>query len=88
MYNNIGQKIKSLAKFCGALAFGLCVIAAFFVLLSGNFIGALIVLALGFLSLISSWPLYGFGQLVEDVSALRKKTAPPTDTASDELPEL
>jgi len=88
MNKNIGQNIKSLAKFCGPLAFGLAVIAAYFVSLSGNFIGAVCILVAGLICWLSSWPLYGFGQLIEDVHALRKKTESPTDTASDELPEL
>ena len=42
----------------------------------------------------ASWPLYGFGQLVEDVSALRQRTehgaaksSAPAETFGD-LPEL
>ena len=42
----------------------------------------------------ASWPLYGFGQLVEDVSALRQraehgaaKSSAPAETFGD-LPEL
>ena len=87
MFNNIGGKIKGLAKFC---AYG-CVICGVIIALIGlgNYIGkadyledaaynglqmlkyGLITAAVGF---VSAWPLYGFGELIEDVSMIAYNT--------------
>ena len=106
MFDNIGGKIKGLAKFC---AYG-CVICGVIIALIGlvNYIGksdyleyasvyggagygysslteagdvaynglqmlkyGLITAAVGF---VSAWPLYGFGELIEDASMIAYNT--------------
>lgn len=48
----------------------------------------------GLLALISSWPLYAFGQITDDIHAMRENAAAPSSPAAaafvavDELPEL
>lgn len=92
MYQNIGKKIMMLAQIIGwlFLVAGVIVfIASFPDKYDGPEVYGWIALGVGVLSFISSWFLYGFGQLVDDVSVIRNapKEA-PKDTVSDELPEL
>lgn len=94
MYTKIGKKIQKLAEVCGILCL---IVSAFALLFALAFvsndeaeiaISAFSVVISGVVGFIGSWPLYGFGQLVEDVSALRKRSESPAEIASDELPEL
>lgn len=74
MYSNIGKMIKGFAIVLGWLLLAAGVIAFF--LLVGNYrhrITAYCCLGGGILSFFLSWFAYGFGQLVEDVRALREK---------------
>lgn len=93
MYTKIGKKIQILAEVCGILclitsAFALIFVLAFVINEAEMSISAFSVVIGGVVGFIGSWPLYGFGQLVEDVSALRKRSESPAEIASDELPEL
>ena len=73
MYNNIGSKIKTLAKVLGLLLLVVGVIAGIYLLADGrsrnDSLGG-ILLASGVLGYICSWPLYGFGELVENIQKL------------------
>ena len=74
MYNDIGNKIKLLAK-CTFICEAIASITAAIIVFSGAYV------EFGFVPLIcgpliawsSSLVLYGFGQLVEDVHAIRYK---------------
>ena len=73
MYNNVGGKIK-------ALAMGICIIEAVALVITGfvlmEEIGgtAILIVLLGpVVAWLSSLVLYAFGELVEDVHALRNK---------------
>ena len=74
MYDNIGRKIKSLAKFI----FVLESIASFFAgiliyALSNKAALTFIIMICGpLIAWISSWTLYAFGELVEDVGVIRR----------------
>ena len=92
MYNDIGKKIKILAQVLGWILLIVGVIFALIYLTDSNsandFIGG-IGLVVGIVGFISSWFLYGFGQLVDDVRIIRNATKEAQkDTVSDELPEL
>lgn len=91
MYENIGAKLKGLASIVGVVALGGGVLGCMVLTANGSLL-AWPTLIFGVIGLISSWPLYGFGQLVEDVHAIRMNgEAHPTDNSqvnSDELPEL
>lgn len=70
-YDNVGKKIMSLAKILGVI-FLLSGIFAFIALLAYDFIAiAFGSLVGGVLLFISSWFLYGFGQMVDDINAMR-----------------
>lgn len=91
MYENVGGKIKVCAVVTGWV---LCLVGIFtgLALLKISVIFTLLCFMGGALGLVGSWPLYGFGQLIEDVSALRsRREAPPVEQnqcTTDELPEL
>lgn len=77
MYNNIGKKIKVLAMILGWVLVIAGLIVAYLKLVANSYMGddtlGWIALAVGVLGLISSWPLYAFGQLVDDTNAIRKQ---------------
>lgn len=92
MYKNVGKKIMVLAQVCGWTCLIAGVIAWLYFLCNDysrdNYIGW-ICLAAAVIGLVSSWPLYGFGQIVDDVNAMRKSAEKPAEAASsEELPEL
>lgn len=91
MYSDVGKKIMGLAQVCGWI----CVICSAIIWLVNmadgdqyNNTAGWIWLAFGVLSFISSWAVYGFGQLVDDVHAMRNQIAEPEIAEDDELPEL
>lgn len=90
MYENIGEKIKGLAQVLGWLWLIAGVIWAIIYWVDEEALLGFIPLIGGAVMFVSSWILYGFGQIVEDVHAIKNK---PTQTveappAPDELPEL
>ena len=90
MYSDVGKKIMGLAKVCSWICL-ICGALIWIIYLTddssyNNTVGW-IWLAVGVLTYISSWTVYGFGQLVDDVHAMRNQTTTPT-TLNDELPEL
>ena len=71
MYNNVGGKIKTLAAIGAWLALiAGVVLALIFWSVYELWVGMIPLLA-GIVLYISTWTMYGFGQLVEDVSMLR-----------------
>lgn len=78
LYSNIGNKVCTVAKVCGFIgvvcaAIGLVV--TLFAIMDGEdwllIIGPAC-MVLGIVSLISSWPLFAFGQITNDIHAMRK----------------
>ena len=91
MYSEVGKKIMGLAKACGWITFICGVIIWVIIIADGNSYNNMpgwIWLGIGVLSFISSWPLYGFGQLIDDVHAMRERSSEPVATPDDELPDL
>ena len=82
LYANIGKKIKGWAKGTFIVEAVVAVITAVFVLISAveegeaeAFLGALAILILGpLVAWVSSWLLYGFGELVDKTSANEENT--------------
>lgn len=91
MYENVGGKIKVCAVVTGWV---ICLVGILtgLALLKISVIFTLLCFIGGALGLFGSWPLYGFGQLIEDVSALRSRREAPqveqNQSTTDELPEL
>lgn len=101
MYTNIAKKLMTLAKVIGII--GLIAAAVFAIILvigliDGDdefWIMGLIGVGGGIVLWISSWPLYAFGQITDDVHAIRHAPKPqPTEKISTatnydvELPDL
>ena len=80
MYNNIGSKIKGLAARVFAVEAIIAVITGFAILISSDFEGALwAILTIIFgpiVAWISSWILYAFGEMVENIALLREGLVP------------
>ena len=79
MYDNIGGKIKGLAKTMfiveaiGAVIMGIVLLATDDDLI---FAGLLTLFCGPIIAWVSSWVLYAFGELVEDIHAMRNKHYP------------
>ena len=72
LYENIGEKIKSWAKWIFIIEAISAVVSGF--VLMGNddaVVGLIVLLAGPLVAWVSSWILYAFGQLVDDVHASR-----------------
>jgi hypothetical protein len=70
MYNNIGKKIMVLSQIIGWLWFVAGTVVGIILLARAEQIG-LVVLVSGVVALLSSWFLYGFGQLVSDIHEMK-----------------
>lgn len=77
MYNNIGGKIKGLSKTVAVLEAVMAVIIGSIMMFADeDMLGAgVLVLAIGCLAAwISSWLLYGFGEIIEKVCSIEENT--------------
>ena len=92
LYSNIGNKVCKLAKICGVIGIVCIVIGLILALYYQSdleLIGGLVIIVLGVISLLGSWPMYAFGQITNDVHAMR--TSAPTKVSASQysdLPEL
>lgn len=89
MFTDIGKKIMTLAKVCAVLDIIAAIIMVLWFLAEEEIIllgGALVFVVLVF----NTYPLYGFGQLVEDVRKLRQTSCPEEQEKPPvaELPKL
>ena len=74
MFDNIGGKIKELVKLSfGAGVIICCIYGLVSIKYDGVGTGLLYIIGGSLICWISSFIIYGFGQLVEDTQALRKK---------------
>ena len=79
LYSNIGNKVCALAKFCGICGV-ICAVLGLIAALYGFmdsyeefFIFGIFAAITGTLSLVSSWPLYAFGQITNDIHEMKNK---------------
>ena len=82
-YQNIGKKLQSLAKFIGGLGL-VCIALGIVCMLFGIDDDEFLILGLiaagsGITTLISSWPLYAFGQITDDIAAIRASVTTSTE---------
>lgn len=90
MYQKIGKKIMELAAFSSKLTIVACIILELLILFTAPELwlyGLVIFTIIGYVSYVSTWVIYGFGQLIDDVSAIRRNTE-KVDDYDDELPRL
>ena len=95
MYDNIGGKLKTVAKVVGIGGAILCGIILVISLIAAAVIGEwgavalIIILSLIFIPLciIISYPLYGFGELIEKAGEIAENTANPVTTPMNTTPK-
>ena len=81
MFNNIGEKIKSLAIFSTIIGIVLSALLGIRAIFTHSFIEGLLIVAIGsFMAWIASFLLYGYGELIENTqiiaSNMPKKNTP------------
>lgn len=79
LYGNVGKKLMILAQVMGVL-FIVGGVIAFLCLMGEQMDTALPLLAGCVMASISTWTLYGFGKLIDDVGALRQQKEQPNPT--------
>lgn len=82
MFNNVGGKIKAVAKVIVWIGIAICVIYGFVMLVSIEdmaLIGLLIMTVGSLVSWISALVLYGFGELIENSGIIANKKEKPID---------
>lgn len=75
MFKDIGNKLCAVAKFCAVIGTIISLIGAFCVFWSiiDDFILAGIpLLVIGIVTIISAWALYAFGQVTNDIHAIKE----------------
>lgn len=90
MYDNVGQKMMGIARVSGIIS-RLCgfVVGAVAIFTSEEY-GVLfffVCVGLGYAGYVSTWLLYGIGNLIDNVNAIRKKLDSKEDY-DDALPSL
>ena len=86
MFDDIGKKIMHIARL-SLVAFPVISLILFFVLLALAVPGSWLCLPVGLLLTLSCFPLYGFGQLVQDVHEIRTGSS-TISVQTDDLPSL
>ena len=86
MYDNIGGKIKGLAKAVFIVEAVAAVITGIALIANSRYLipyGLLVMLLGPIVAYISSWLLYGFGELIDRVCEVAKNTSPETNNQED-----
>jgi hypothetical protein len=77
LYKNIGDKVCKVAKFCGVLSVIFVLLGLLFVIIGINdyddylLFSGIATVAFGVVGVVASWPLYAFGQITNDIHAIR-----------------
>ncbi|MBQ4648006.1 MAG: hypothetical protein IJB76_02460 [Clostridia bacterium] len=77
MYDNIGGKIKGLAKIIFVVEAIVAIITGSVIMDSDNdlfLVGLLVMVMGGIVAWVSTWLLYGFGELIDKTSAIERNT--------------
>ena len=77
MYDNIGKKIKGLAKATFFIEAFIAIIAGIVLMASDEeliLIGFLVMIVCTFIAWVTSWTLYGFGELVDKTCDIERNT--------------
>lgn len=89
MYKNIGAKIKVLAQVLGWLWLAVGIITWLVCISDEAAVVGWAILIVSVSLFLCSWPLYGFGQLVEDVHSMRTQSKDDTEQSDrEELPDF
>ena len=88
MYDKIGNKIQALAKVLGIINLACAIICTFVSLGVGEWWVFLGGIGGGVVGYVGTWALYGFGQLVNDVHALRNARTGAPAPSVNEIPDI
>ena len=75
MFDNIGGKIRGLAKVISILGIIASIAVGLLNVIFSDEVGIIIIVVGMLISWISGFFIYGFGQLIEDAQAIRKSNA-------------
>ena len=91
LYSNVGKKIQALAKFGGVIGV-VCIIIGIITLFSGSGqpgeMAGIVMIVGGVVLVLSSLPMYAFGQITDDVHEIRNCTNGTANKIVNDLPEL
>lgn len=86
MFENIGGKIKTLAKVITFLGIALSVVYGFLLIADENYVGGITTIIVGVLvSWIGSFVLYSWGEVVEDVKRQREVQESISSMLADQI---
>ena len=94
MYDNIGEKIKRLAKVCWIIEAICCVIIGIFLManeIGGDswlFFGPACIIGGPLAAWVSSWLLYGFGEMIDKLCAIERNTGVPAKSIAFRSPSV
>ena len=91
MFDNIGRKIKTLAEVCTWVGIIVSAIWGLIILAEGEMLGLIIAVAGSVGAWISSFLLYGFGQLIENTDVLaggRNMNVPEKGNGTEKIATL
>lgn len=86
MFSNVGKKLMSLAVILFVVSM-VGILGSIIILLDGEDFGVYILIS-SIVSAISTWILYAFGQVTEDVSKIRKCLENQNKETYTDLPPL
>ena len=95
-YSNVGKQVCTIAEVCGLLGVACVIIGVLMLGSSTTVVAGLIVAVSGILAIVWSFVLYAFGQIAEDIHAMRNsgvQGGAPAESGSSaprftDLPEL
>ncbi len=83
MFNNIGKKIKGLAKAYFIIVTALFVIMAIATMVASVLAGLLVLIVGTLVAWISCWGLYGFGEIVDKLDSIENKLSKDTEEKAE-----
>ena len=88
LYDDIGSKIKSWAKGVFAVEVAVSIVAVVFLFVASEYWEwwyFLILFGGPFVAWVSSWLLYGFGEIIDKLCAIEKNTRSPRKVSEEQM---
>jgi hypothetical protein len=87
LFKNIGRSVQILAIICAVIGLGGIIAGIILCFTTDELIGAIVIVA-GAVLIITSLPIYAFGQITCDVREIKENMLGATAVTFDDLPEL
>lgn len=84
----IGKKIEMVAKVCAAIGVIEMIASLIYWMSDGYYLYEALLWVPGVIVIISSWPLQGFGQMIDDIHEIKKNVTKDAYKVENDLPEL